>query len=257
VEQRAYTNDTDYKDEWYFETNNSFGVIYLYDEVFGVRENDAADLIRFCHAAAAERFSSIFNITVISTVNSYTSICDDCKKELYNEISTNTMDSPCNHLPNCLSTLALREQLISDVGSGNNKNSIVLFTGSRMLYDSGDRSNSDPSSHTVIMTPMSTWPWDDDTNSYSPLAEDDRKQEYIFLLLHELSHQLGAPDHYCYGTSDPNETCLNPNCDKCYTGVNNRICLMKSVDDVKDYSGADIYCADCYNIISEHISDHH
>lgn len=53
------------------------------------------------------------------------------------------------------------------------------------------------------------------------------RKESIFTLMHELSHQLGAPDHYCYGPSTTSEGCANPNCDTCYMGRDaERPCMM-------------------------------
>ena len=83
------------------------------------------------------------------------------------------------------------------------------------------------------------------------LSENVIRYERIYTLLHELSHQLGAPDHYCYDESS--ENCNNPSndCWRCDRGLTEEpVCLMsKRMDDLEQrlYSGnlEDVYCEQC------------
>ena len=60
-------------------------------------------------------------------------------------------------------------------------------------------------------------------------------------MMHELSHQLGAPDHYCYGPSTTSEGCANPNCDTCYMGRDaERPCMMTYRYDI-EATDEDVY----------------
>lgn len=94
------------------------------------------------------------------------------------------------------------------------------------------------------------------------------RQDRIFTLLHELSHQLGAKDHYCAGNASNgyDNPCGNVYCYKCYYNLPEPECVMDRVyDDLEerlisgDLSG--IYCAECLgtgdNGIPNHLMDHH
>ena len=100
-----------------------------------------------------------------------------------------------------------------------------------------DRSVSVDFLHDVVVTPYST--------------------NTDFTFLHELSHQLGAPDHYCYGKL-ASLVCVNLNCDECYHGMAEpRSCMMSEVINIDEYSDTTLYCSDCLDDIREHLSDHH
>ena len=84
------------------------------------------------------------------------------------------------------------------------------------------------------------------------------RKESIFTLMHELSHQLGAPDHYCYGPSTTSEGCANPNCDTCYMGRDaERPCMMTYRYDIEATDEDVLYCSSCLQIIAAHLTDHH
>ena len=83
-------------------------------------------------------------------------------------------------------------------------------------------------------------------------------KESIFTLMHELSHQLGAPDHYCYGPSTTSEGCANPNCDTCYMGRDaERPCMMTYRYDIEATDEDVLYCSSCLQTIATHLTDHH
>jgi hypothetical protein len=103
-------------------------------------------------AAVADRFESIFNIEMYYTINTYTSVCDDCKIDQFGAVTYATLDSPCNHSTSCAQTEKLRDDLLVDTGRGDDITSIVIWTGHRMADDEGDRSNYDPLTHSVVIT---------------------------------------------------------------------------------------------------------
>lgn len=77
-------------------------------------------------------------------------------------------------------------------------------------------------------------------------------------MMHELSHQLGAPDHYCYGPSTTSEGCANPNCDTCYMGRDaERPCMMTYRYDIEATDEDVLYCSSCLQTIATHLTDHH
>ena len=70
--------------------------------------------------------------------------------------------------------------------------------------------------------------------------------EYTYDLMHELSHQLTIPDHYCYDpyTESP---CSNLDCDRCYKNLSAiRECIM-------GYRYDDVCCNDCINTINNYL----
>ena len=153
------------------------------------------------------KFSSIFGIDCTYYVNNYTSCADICKMLPDNTIPSSSLADACAHPVVHLSTAALRTHLIDSVGTGTNVLTRILWTGHIMNNHNNDRSNSSSSSNTVIITPYSS------VNPTTYVNYNDAKvaNNSKFTLMHELSHQIGAHDHYCYGNlEDP--TCSNPYC---------------------------------------------
>jgi len=106
----------------------------------------------------------------------------------------------------------------------------------------------------------------DDLNNN--LSNEIIRQERIYTLLHEISHQIGAPDHYCY--DEDSENCDNPtnDCWRCDRSVKVKPdCLMTyRMNDLEDIlaSGdlSSIYCSQCMSAahdmgILTHLNDHH
>ena len=158
----------------------------------------------------------------------------------------------CAHSPMHLATTPLRTQLISDVGSGSNRFSKILWTGHIMMDHEGSRSNSSSSSATVIVTPYGTVNPTNYTN-YSQ-SEIDWKSKYT--LMHELSHQIGAHDHYC---SNPSGTsCNNPYCYKHVYGMTTLpTCIMSTYYNIEQIGTTSLYCSSCVNMIRSHLQNHH
>ena len=225
-----------------------YKIVHFYDTGYNIREGNAMEAVQTYHNAVATTFDSIFGIKVFATFNAYTSMCDDCKLNQYEAIANTSLDSPCSHSPFCLNTYNIRVKLLSDVGTGNDTTSIVLWTGHSMTDPSNDRSNSDSVSHSVVITPYGVSQWDDSAEKY---------QEQTYTLLHELSHQLDAPDHYCYGRGESG-LCSNTSCDMCYLGYSDaRACVMGHRYDISTLSDEEMYCNDCYITITNHLANHH
>ena len=117
-----------------------------------------------------------------------------------------------------------------------------------MLDHEHDRSCSDSVLHSVVMTTCGVSDWND---------ESAKNADRMFTLLHELSHQFGASDHYCTKQA-PDDTCTNPLCDICCYGyLQERECIMSRVYDISTLSDNALFCSDCRSLISSHIQDHH
>ena len=154
---------------------------------------------------------------------------------------------------------AIRDDLISQFGEGTDVHSKVAWTG----HDISSASNSQSSTNTVVMSiSMVT-----DNNSNN-LADNVIRYERIYTLLHESSHQLGAPDHYCYDMSSSN--CNNPSndCWRCDNHLSEPpSCLMsRRISDLEEKlnNGTvdQVYCDQCMSAthskgILKHLNDHH
>ena len=86
-------------------------------------------------------------------------------------------------------------------------------------------------------------------------------EERTGTLAHELSHQLGADDHYCYrydSFSDANdeesEHCTNQNCCWCNGTALLPDCLMTRSGDYPNLTS--LYCSACRNTISTYVENH-
>lgn len=76
--------------------------------------------------------------------------------------------------------------------------------------------------------------------------------------MHELSHQLGARDHYCYGVATAKSGCANKNCDVCYLGRSTiRSCMMSYRLNIETEDEATLYCSSCLADINNHLTNHH
>lgn len=95
-------------------------------------------------------------------------------------------------------------------------------------------------------------------STYTNKSDAAVRKESIFTLMHELSHQLGAPDHYCYGIPDGSTVCSNTSCDICYMGrETTRSCMMTYRYDIEATDEDVLYCSSCLQTIATHLTDHH
>ena len=100
------------------------------------------------------------------------------------------------------------------------------------------------------------------------LSNNEIRYERIYTLLHESSHQLGAPDHYCYDETSTN--CNNPtnDCWRCDLGLPAPpYCLMTTrMSDLENRLNngtlSGLYCSQCLSSTHEkgiftHLNNHH
>lgn len=125
-----------------------------------------------------------------------------------------------------------------------------------MIAFKDDRSNSLESNHSVVLTTYGVADWNQMDDAYgAPIDTAAIFSGRTNTLFHELSHQLGAPDHYCYKDWDENGHCSNSYCDMCvYNFDEERICIMGRDTSITD---SVVYCESCFNKISAHINEHH
>lgn len=245
--QIAYTDNTNYRDEWLmYQIKYTYYVNHYYDQGFGVRfayiDSDAEELIYSYQKKAAERFLRIYNVQVIPNFTSYSSSADTCKIMTYGGVYVGNCGETCKHTSTHLTTTVLR----NDLSNGTTTTSVTIWTGHKMKDNA--RSNSNSTRYSIVITP-----WLTSTLS----TAGDTERENVFDLTHEQSHQLGAPDHYCYGVGSSG-VCSNEHCDECRNGYSKpRECLMSKRYDVSTLTDQNMYCSDCKYDISSHLDSHH
>ena len=218
------------------------------DSGYRVRFDNAIDRVSIYESVVSDVLYNLYNLKVYSNIQAYQSAADSCKLKTYEYITSDHLAIPCTHAPTHLTTSALRRTLVSDKSAGSSTLSRYLWTG-HILADN-QRSNSASDSHTVVMT--SAMVIDD---SYENLSATDVRKESIFTLLHETSHQLGAPDHYCYGTNGDSQ-CSNDDCSTC-NGQILPACIMSTRYNVEITNINQLYCDTCIATIKAHLETHH
>ena len=92
--------------------------------------------------------------------------------------------------------------------------------------------------------------------NYTNKPQADINRESKFDLFHELGHQIGIHDHYCYNEdSDSKEVCANEHCRKC-NGLSEIDDAMLTRKDIED-TGIELYCSICRNLALTHLENHH
>ncbi|HCG34756.1 MAG TPA: hypothetical protein DER23_00280, partial [Clostridiales bacterium] len=258
--QLAWAGWIDNNSKWkLFEHKYEFTAKHYYDQGYDVRFANAATSMAEYQVVCSEIFLQVFGIGTKRSIQSYISCADTCTGTPVTLAKTKL---PCAHsLVDHKTRSEIRSDFISQFGNGTNTLSRVAWSGHVLESRS---SNSDSSSHTVVMTIGKVT-----DASYNNLADNVIRYESIYTLVHELSHQLGASDHYCYGNpTDPD--CSNPYND-CYyhdRGLTEEpVCIMYNRwYDLEQRLNAgtisDIYCSQCKSSahslgIRKHLNDHH
>ena len=237
--------------KWVFEKcSYNMTMNHYCDEGYITRFSNAINGISSYQSVCSSIFQELFGLHITSTVSAYRSCADDCKST----VTSANLTASCSHNSSHLTATALRNNLVSQFGNGTPTLSRYTWTGH--LMDGNASSNSSSSTHTVVMTIRHTT-----DSSHNNRSNAVIRQESIFTLLHETSHQIGAPDHYCYGRNG-NNNCSNSNCTICTLNIEPPICLMtQRMPDIETRARDTIYCSKCSwegNLnISKHLSNHH
>ena len=253
LNQVAYTDDTSYGDEWIvYKCNYIYYVNHYYDQGYVARfssiDSNVEGLLETYQDDVAERFLHLFGIEVIPTYTQYSSPPDICKTSQFGGVYWDNLADACPHDPTHLTRTVVWQSL----ANGTELSTVVIWTGHILQNNPTSVS---VSTNQVVMTPHHTTRSNDSFNNKS--AEEVEKQS-IYTLFHELSHQLGTDDHYCYA-GEGQAACTSPTCDKCALGLMYiRSCLMGRRNTNLLYQpNSNILCNDCKNIIVQHINNHH
>lgn len=248
VQQReCLTTNDSYKEEWFisekriFISNVNMFFDHGYNVWYGENENTSISNLNSYINKVAQRYYDLFGLIVIkNSASYYHSLIDICKGQVDNN----------NINDECTST------------SGNHSNCTILFNSVSNHFKKSFPSNDMTtnvywSAHLIRTEKNST-----ETNrSYSSNREiyilkrsvTDRTRNSQGVLMHELNHQYGAPDHYheivdgkCRGGDI---------CSECGTNPRPKTCIMYSSSN--NINSSNIICSECQNDILNYLGSHH
>mgnify|MGYP003288729329 CR=1 FL=1 len=196
-----------------------------------------------------------FGLKVCYYIKEYFSAADQCKKWSYGSGYLEKLASPCpkndkHHEKSCLVASHIRDTMLLEKGNGTKTITKCVWTGHIMDNHKGDRSHSESTTQSIIFTTGNTV----NSNSYTNKSSSAVRNSSIYEIVHETSHQLSAPDHYCYGKTDTS-LCKNPNCELCYGSGFLPDCIMGKI--IYPTDTYDLYCEECATNIENHLKDHH
>lgn len=250
-------------DIWGFIKRSDFSAIkymmtqyHYYDQGYSLRFGSAETKIYDYASVLNDVMMANFNFKVCPYVYSYTSLADQCKILQYGSVKANNLASSCpkngsHNEESCLVASHIRDAMLLDKGNGTNTITKCVWTGHIMDSHKGDRSHSESEkTNSIIFTTGNTV----NTDSYTNKSSSTVRKTSIYEIVHETSHQLSAPDHYCYGKTD-SASCKNPNCELCYGSGTLPDCVMgKIIYPTDTYV---LYCEECATKITNHLKDHH
>ena len=214
------------------------GYSVYYGETNAVSSSEISSYL----VAIKERYLELLGLHLnISTISYYASPIDICKGTV--------TSSNINELCSCGNDHTNRDNVLlhfKNTFPGNDTTTTVYWTGHRILsVETNGNTNENRSC---------SW-----YNNIYMLERNVNNREIasIGVLMHELNHQYGAPDHYheLADSSDESSCKFKDICSTC--GVNPRpsTCIMNSSR--KDISPDSIICNACRNDMKTHLNDHH
>jgi len=248
--QTTYTNNDDYSDEWELkEFAFLFTVYNFYDKGYCTRygETDAISINKIGSyvEAVANRYLELLGLRVITpSVSYYQSAIDSCK----GVVSSDNIDLLCLHEdphtilfngPNSIST-----HFNNTYSLGSNVVTKVYWSCHEIQTnpDLDEYNRSYSSGRNIYLVSI-----------FSSLERDLYSKG---VLMHELNHQIGAPDHYHEIIDEENNICRGGDlCYDCGTNARPESCIM--AHSRTDITASTVICDGCKNDIYDHLSGHH
>ena len=256
---RMRTEQSNSREKWLlYSFEYSFYVNHYYDdgyvERFGTSYGDISVYQNIC----SNILLKIFSVNTMATFQNYTSCADACTDI---PVTLDKTTIPCNHSTVSHKTrYQMKCDFMEQFGSGTSITTKALWTGH--VLDS--RASCIYTNDQIIVMTIGTIT-DISHNNYN---DEMIRPERIYDLLHELSHALGAPDHYCYDETSNN--CNNPteDCWRCDKGlVAPPTCVMTSRTSnlelrLNNDKLRTLYCSQCMSSTHEkgiftHLYNHH
>ena len=264
LNQRAYTDDSDYSDEWsiYMITGAVATVNNYYDNGQLLKYGQASiDDINSSQILANEYFMRIFGLIINSnTPEYYMSLPDFCKSFTDFNSNTNYLNYICNENAHYYMSEEInnviydcycsdRISLLYEFDGMESNTTSILWSGHkiRSVDASGELEYNRSCSYlkTILM-----------------LSENCD----VYTLIHEMAHQFGAPDHYCEEGGTSGECIHSDRCDAhCsdFDAQRSEWCIMDNDnskigytpwEDITTRSIDEIFCDKCYQDILTYIA---
>lgn len=224
---------------------------HYYDQGYNLRFTSASTKIYDYASVLNDVMMANFKLKVCPCVASYTSVADECKILIDDEVSSDNLSTPCpatsgHYSGTCLTTGNVRDDLKSQFDDGGGNISKASWTGHIMTNHEGDRSNSTVGMGTIIMTPYGV----------NKGSSSDIRKKRIYTITHETSHQFGLHDHYCAGDKkDDNAVCSNKYCSDCNNEPIPYGCIMLETIDIEKTTYTQLYCDACRENVLSYIKN--
>lgn len=256
---RTKTAQSNNREKWLlYSYEYSFYIDHYYDDGYVERFDTSYSDISVYQNICSNILLKIFSVNTMATFQNYTSCADICTGM---PVTLDKTTIPCNHSTVSHKTRCqMKYDFIEQFGSGTSITTKALWTGH--VLDSRSSCIYTNDQIIVVTIGMVT---DSSHNNYS---DETIRHQRIYTLLHELSHALGAPDHYCYDETSNN--CNNPteDCWRCDNGlVAPPTCLMTSRTSslelrLNNDQLSTLYCSQCMSSTHEkgiftHLYNHH
>ena len=249
LQQAAYTDDEIYMDEWILYKIQYIAHVYnYYDTGYSVRYNETANesatQINGYNNLIAEQYLKLLGLSIMPTsAQYYQSPIDICK----GTTTTDNINTTCTHSGTVHTN---RSSVISNFNStyiGNSITTYILWSCHRITSTA---TNGTPNYNRSCTSGTGIF-------MLEICNTQNRTINSSGVLMHELSHQYGAPDHY-HELADKNdeESCkFKDICSQCGENPRPANCIMNNPR--VDISNSNIICIDCIQEIIGHLNGHH
>jgi hypothetical protein len=235
-------------------------IYHRYDEGYIVRFPNTENLIQSYQNVVSSILLDNFSLQVTHSIEPYRSIADRCR----NPLTIPDLIKPCSNLFfKCILTIdEVRDEMwnLYSKNIGINETAMA-WTGH--LLDGNPLSTSYSGKRVVVMTIAATTSQPEHNNFHHTTV----RRELIYELLHEISHQLGAKDHYCHVMDLNKPVCNISDCWNCIhrQPENPNDCVMVFdiiVPNIEALyaSGSQLFCTRCSGpdgTITNHLKNNH
>ncbi len=240
--------------------------MYSYlDNGFITRFPDGVQYVNSYHSTVKGILESLFPVNVEYSVSRFTSYCDICKTQNNGNWDGRHLTGYCSHAEKHLSvrpdendtSQGFYFHFIRTKGVGTETTSKYFWTGhipspsDQLSFSVQKYSNGVLHNIVCIMPGRVT-----EGPRFSNLPQDTVNNKYSYTLLHETAHQLGVPDHYCYGKNG-SDACSNAYCWDCKPELSSTTCVMYKEYILYMVNRDSMFCPQCKALINKHLLNHY
>jgi hypothetical protein len=198
-------------------------VLHRFDEGFQRRFNNARNIIEEYQDEVSKILVNVFDLIVEThSIARYTSVSDACKKQT-GALTIARLSSLCDcddDENKCILNYRVRDDLNAQFPIVNTAitdyctiNKTRYSWSGHLLLEEADKIARPMWWGYSGITVMTSYRIDNGSATFlDTLSSEVRDLRFIYLLLHELAHQVDANDHYCYKDGAP---CSNKHCYLC------------------------------------------